>query len=249
MNTKTRKAQEVANREELLLDIALELMAETGFAGLTMDKITQRSEYSKGTVYNHFNCKEDVLCALCCRSMRIQIDLYQRIATFEGCTREKMIAMAFAYQLFSRLYPTLSMVVLSMKTPNILEKTSSARSANVNEHEDRILGTAIKLIEQAVDLGEIPASKNVNANAATFAAWSMAFGTNALTSAVSNKQTHGCSSGMDTQYALLYNVNLLCDGLAWKPLSDEQDYLATWQRIGQELYAGELATLEQTAHL
>ncbi|MDO6762607.1 TetR/AcrR family transcriptional regulator [Agarivorans sp. 1_MG-2023] len=249
MNTKTRKALEIADREELLLDIALELMAETGFAGLTMDKITQRSQYSKGTVYNHFGCKEDVLCGLCCRSMRLQIDLYQRINGFAGSTREKMIAMAYGYRLFNRLYPTLSMVVLSMKTPNIMEKTSSTRSASVSEYENKIVGVAVKLIEEAVALEEIPASQNVDANAATFAAWSMAFGTNALSSTVVNKSSKFCSAGFDSQYALLYNINLLCDGLNWKPLSQEQDYLATWQRIGQELYSEELAMLEQNETL
>lgn len=66
----TKKQQAIANREMELIELAQELVKEQGFANFTMDKLTSRSPYSKGTIYNHFCSKEDVVLALCIHSLK-----------------------------------------------------------------------------------------------------------------------------------------------------------------------------------
>ena len=64
METLSRKQREIQEREALILEVAREMLLERGYLGVTMDRIAQAIEYSKGTVYQHFSSKEDVLVAL-----------------------------------------------------------------------------------------------------------------------------------------------------------------------------------------
>lgn len=67
---KTKKQQAIADREVELILLAKGIVQKEGFANLTMDKLTAASSYSKGTIYNHFCSKEDVVLALCIHSLK-----------------------------------------------------------------------------------------------------------------------------------------------------------------------------------
>ena len=64
MSTLTRKQREVHQRELMLLDVARKMLIENGYAGLNMDRLAEATEYGKGTVYQHFSTKEDLVTAL-----------------------------------------------------------------------------------------------------------------------------------------------------------------------------------------
>ena len=70
----------------------------------------------------------------------------------------------------------------------------------------------------------------------------MSFGTNALLSMAN--EVEGVQR-LDASIAVLQNANLLMDGMLWRPLSNEFDYGASWQRIGKEVFTQELAALGQ----
>jgi len=65
MNPPTRKQREIADRHTRFLDIAGSLIEAEGYSTLSMDRIAELAEYSKGTVYQHFSCKEEILIQLC----------------------------------------------------------------------------------------------------------------------------------------------------------------------------------------
>ena len=84
----SRKQQAIADREQELLRIALDIVESEGYGNLTMDKLTSASPYSKGTIYNHFSSKEDVITALCNQALRHEISLFKKAALFNGTTRK-----------------------------------------------------------------------------------------------------------------------------------------------------------------
>jgi AcrR family transcriptional regulator len=43
-----------------------------------MDKIAEKVEYSKGSIYQYFSCKEEVVCVLCEESMGQLVSLFKR---------------------------------------------------------------------------------------------------------------------------------------------------------------------------
>ena len=135
----TKKQQAIADREIELIQLAKSLVQEQGFANLTMDKLTAASPYSKGTIYNHFCSKEDVILALCIHSLRSEAIFFERTAKFNGNTREKIIAMHVGYRIYARMEPVLSTCAIVAKTPWVLEKASPKRVNELNNLEEQVI--------------------------------------------------------------------------------------------------------------
>src|SRR5262245_12250553 len=104
MSTLTRKQREIQQREERILEESRKLLLEEGYHGLSMDRIAEVLEYSKGTIYQHFPNKEEILLALANQSMERRLDLFRRAASFKGGSRERISAVGVAAELFFRLY-------------------------------------------------------------------------------------------------------------------------------------------------
>ncbi|MGB0835054.1 MAG: TetR/AcrR family transcriptional regulator [Psychrobium sp.] len=236
----TKREQNVINREIELLDVAEGIMAHEGFSGLTMDKLVAACDYSKGTVYNHFSNKEDLFCALSIKGMKFIISLVRRALAMQGSSREKCLAIVYAHQLHSQMHVTASFCVLMVKTPAVLERASTGRIAIQRELEAEITLLVDELIKQAIDDGEMAQSMYEYVDGICFALWSMSFGSSAI---LASAQDTEAVARLDMSSALLFNMNVLLDGFGWLPLSKDSDYQATWQRIGKEVFAAEVAAL------
>lgn len=217
-----------ADREAELMELAHELVDEVGFAGLTMDKLVAKAPYSKGTVYNHFTSKEDLISALSANSIGMKIELMKKAMAYPGKTREKGLALVFAYNLYARLEPTLFNCVMSAKTPAVIEKTSIERQNRMQEREHQITSMCDQFFQNAVAQGELKLSPGVGVEALSFASWATAFGTNLL---LINASAAEAVSRLEFKYALLGNMNMLYDGMGWQPLSSEFDYFKTWEQL------------------
>jgi len=83
MSTLTRKQREIQQREEMLLDVARKMLIEQGYAGLSMDRIAESTEYSKGVIYQHFSSKEDLVTAMAVQSLSRRVEYFARAASFK----------------------------------------------------------------------------------------------------------------------------------------------------------------------
>src|SRR2546423_13232580 len=107
MRTTQRKAQEVAERDQALVRLALGMISKEGFHNLTLGKLAQEAGYSKGTVYNHFTCREDLLIELSAESARRQLRYFQAIADLPWDGVTSLYGMAFAYLRHAAVAPVL----------------------------------------------------------------------------------------------------------------------------------------------
>src|SRR5262245_32065143 len=103
--TLSRKDRERKNREELFLDTAAQMLLQEGYLGLNLDRLAFKVEYSKGTLYQHFKTKEDLILAIAARSMEQRHAFFTRAATLTGRPRERMTAIGLADLVFVRLHP------------------------------------------------------------------------------------------------------------------------------------------------
>ncbi|MBL4829935.1 MAG: TetR/AcrR family transcriptional regulator [Aliivibrio sp.] len=237
---KSKKQQAISDREKELLQIAKDLVTAEGFANLTMEKIAAASPYSKGTVYNHFTSKEDVISALCILGMKKQQAMFNKALTFNGTTREKAMAFHVAYRTFSRLEPILFMCVLTAKTRWIVEKTSPQRNEVLNSLEEDIIDMADKIFLSGVEAGDLILSPALSIDTIIFANWAVSFGSNAL---INNATNSRCINRIQETNSMLHNVNIVLDGLNWKPSSSEWDYKRSWTRAENELFPEEISYL------
>ncbi len=238
----SKSEQKKVDREEELVDLAVTILNEHGFAGLSLEKLTAKSCYSKGTIYNHFSSKEDCLSALCIRAVSSILDLFMRALTFNGNSREKAVAVHYAYQLYSHLEPTLFMAVLSSKAPGVREKTSIERTEVMDTLEFEINNFSDAMFRNAVADGSMQLPAHLSVETLTFSNWAMSFGTNALaTSAIEAKAVNR----LDPNTLLLQNISILLDGMNWQPLSKDWDYQKTWQRVENEIFADDVHLLSK----
>lgn len=236
------KQQKLAEREQELLNLAEDLINQEGFATFTMDKLAAASGYSKGTMYNHFSGKEDCLAGLCIRGMGLIEELFNRAIAFNGTPREKILALNFAYQLYGQLQPTLSLAVLTARTPAFAEKTSPERSALMQETDMRITLRVYAVFQQAIQSGELTLPPGLTVEAVSFMCWAQAFGGSALLGTARDLTAVSRISSLNMP---LLSANVMLDGLGFRPLSADWDYSQSWERIGHECFAQEQELLNK----
>ncbi|WP_027250887.1 TetR/AcrR family transcriptional regulator [Photobacterium halotolerans] len=239
---KTKKQQAIAERDHELIMLAKDLVNKEGFANLTMDRLASISPYSKGTVYNHFCSKEDVIVALCSHAIKVEMTLFNRVLDMEGSSRDILMGVHVAYHIFARLEPILSTCLLTAKTPWVIDKASSTRVEILNQLEEQMIDNADAIVNRALEEGSLAMSAAVSTDAVVFANWSLAVGSNAL---VTNATNSRCIHRLQDPFTILNNINMLLDGMNWKPLSSERDYKRLWKHIEQTFFAEEIELLAQ----
>jgi AcrR family transcriptional regulator len=238
---KSKKQVAIAERHQELLFLAREIIAREGFHSLTMDKLAASSSYSKGTIYNHFNSKEDVIVALSIESMKFMESLFRRAYQYEGSSRERMVALHVAYNLFSKLEPVLFLCVLTSKTPWVMEKCTPENAEKSVLQEERLIALADKFIMDGVEAGDLLLAPTISSDTLIFANWAVAFGTNAL---INSARDGHCISPIVDPFAVLYNINLMLDGMQWQPLSSKWDYKKVWLNVEDTIFADEVACVK-----
>lgn len=240
----SRKRREIEERERQILEQARAILLERGYLGLTMDRVARATEVSKGTVYQHFACKEEILIALSIKVMDAHRELFERGATFPGRPRERMVGIGVAQELFVRLYPEDFRASLIIKTASIRGKTSVERQARLKSCEQSCISIGGGLIRDAIAQGDLTLPRDTGPETLIFALWSLSFGGQALVAT----DTPLAGLGIDTPYeAISRNCHAIMDGYQWKPLFHEWDYQAVRQRICEQVFAKEMATLQRKA--
>lgn len=240
METTTRKQRQWQQREALILDVARQMLLEGGYLGLNMDRIAEAVEYSKGTIYQHFSCKEDVLSAICTQSLEQMVTLFERGNTFVGRTRERIIAIGEAYDLFVQLYPHHFQSSYILQTVSIREKTSKARQQRLEACEHRCMAIVSGIVRDGLVQGDLVLPTWISPEQFTFGLWALTSGAHAI---MAHKSLE--SLGIERPHDTLYNnYHIMLDGVGWQPLSHVWDYAQTRTRIRQEIFRDAYRQLE-----
>ena len=239
--TITRKQRELIEREKLILDTAQTLLHQQGYNHLTMDRIAETVEYSKGTIYNHFESKEDLVCSLGCRSINNLIEIFERAYHYQGSTRERYSAIGIGYSLYHQLHPMDSQAIQIVKSNTIREKISSSKLAEMESLEHRITKIAQSIVQEGVDCGDLDMKYQSHVSTIVFGCWSMYYGALLLDQSDIPLQDLGFSPVVKM---LWQNSNAYLDGYQWQPLSDTTDSKKLFKKISSVLFNDELKLLQ-----
>jgi AcrR family transcriptional regulator len=207
-----------------------------GYHGLNMDRIARELGCSKGTIYNHFSCKEEILIALANVTMDKRSGMFERAAAFRGSSRERMTAVGVAQELFVRLYPDHFKVEQIVRAASIWEKTSEKRRERLNAAEGRCMGITSGIVRDAVAHNDLDLAHVASAEEVVFGLWSMALGAFTLMLTSTSLQQIGVN---DPAESLWKNYVALLDGFGWRPLSPDFDLAAARERIQREVFPEE----------
>ena len=231
------KQQEFQRREALIISEAANLLQSEGYFGLSLDKLAQAIGYSKGTIYQHFGTKEDIILAIASQSMRARVGLFQRAAAFDGNPRERMCALSVSDRIFVSLYPGHFHVEHLIKARSLWAKTSNIRQTNLQEAEGDCGQLVNGIVIDAIESGDL---ELIDKNPAEvgLGLWTMSLGVHTLVCSAGLAGAPDLPKfGIDNPYLSLWRNQLaFLDGLGWKPLSNEWDYLATRERVKKEIF-------------
>lgn len=218
-NPLSRKQRELADRHALFLRIARGVLHEHGFHQLSMDLVAERAEYSKGTVYQHFSCKEEMLVQLCNHTMMGLYKLGQRAATYNGTHRERLLAFQVAHELWIELEPGDVCMLQNLHTDGVLDKVEEPSRKKHLELEFGIINLVASIIQQAMDDGDLPI-RRLNATEMVYGLWSMSYGGQLLRSYQIPLDQMGVR---DPGRTITTMIQATLDGLGWQPtMSQEQ---------------------------
>ena len=141
----TRRAQEFRQREREILDTALELFLEQGEDRVTVEMIADKVGIGKGTIYKHFETKNEIYLLLMIRYEEALAERFARIR--ESDDKERLVRDYFhfriaepkRYQLFDRLE---NKVIKDHAVPELVDKLHRIRAANF-EHLTNIVRSRI----------------------------------------------------------------------------------------------------------
>lgn len=237
MATSERKAREREAREALILDAAERLLEEHGYLGLNMDRIAEATDYSKGTIYQHFSCKEEVMAAIIDRLADIRIGFFERAATFRGNSRERMAAVGLSLDLFAVLYPQHFRLEQIVTADSIRAKTPESRLEKLRRKESTCQNVVAGIVRDAIAAGDLELPEGFPPEALVFGLWMTTYGGLAILSAMPDLEHMGIRG--DPHAIIRHTQNTILDAHGWKPLFEDFDYEASRVRAMREVFPDE----------
>jgi AcrR family transcriptional regulator len=247
MSPKIFSSEEKSAREQEMLKCAKAIIRTEGEVALTIDKLVKQLPYSKGTVYNHFNCKEDIVLAICNSHMLQIAAIFKRALCFEGNSREKALAVHVGSLINAQAHPDDFMIGVTVKTAGFSSKASEFRRQQNQQIEISLLSPLFDHFRAAVKTGECRLPEGMAIEQLVFSCWSVDFGTQILL--MGDNQTCSLRSQLDVERELVNSINLIHDGMQWLPLAKDFDWKTTVARIKQEIFAAEMADIARLAAL
>ena len=240
MKTLTRKQREIIARQDLILDVSAKLIAEQGWGALAMDRIAELTEYSKGTIYQHFPCKEEVLIQLCIRGLKIWRDFFDRALAFRGLSRERLLAIHLAHDYYAKLYPVEYESLYTVKSAGVREKISAESHDIQNQVLKEVLDRVVVVIEEAMAGGDLKLPASMAPQDLVYGFWALHYGE--LMFETFNFPYRNLGIG-DLENNVRLVLRIFLDGLPWQPVSSLHDYAATAERVAREIFPEEVALI------
>jgi len=238
-STLTRKERVVAERHNLFLTIARQMMHDEGFHQLSMDRVADAAEYSKGTIYQHFPNKEEILIQLCNRSMHTLQAFGKRAVDYPGNHRERCLAFQFAHDLWQRLEPQDVCMMDNLQTDGLMDKVSEKSREIHNQLEFAILGQVTSIVQDAKDARDLPNS-SLNAQEVVFGLWSLCHGGQILRSYDLPLDTFGIR---DPGRSIAVTAQAALNGFGWQPLMNEQQTDELLKKFRDDYFRAEYVTI------
>lgn len=232
----TRKEREKQEREARILELARGMLRQTGYLGLSMDRIATEMEYSKGTIYQHFRNKEEIILALANEALETRLRMFEKAATWSGKSRERMVAVGAAAEEFVERFPHHFAVEQIVRASSIWEKTSEERQKMMQSCESRCMQIISGIVRDGLAHGDLAMPEGRTPEDLVFGLWSLNFGAYTIMATSDSLGDNGIANPVA---ALRDNQSFMLDGYGWRPFSHEVDYQALMDRVRAEVFSDE----------
>jgi AcrR family transcriptional regulator len=178
LSTRARREREKEERRQSILRAAREVFFEDGFHRATVDKVAQRAEVSKGTVYLYFESKETILAHLILEGLHQLVgELERAYAADEPLSAEERLRrLGQAYFRFFQREPVYYRFMMAMDRGRFQETVSPEIYRQVQQASMEGLNWVVRAVEQGMADGEFDCQDARRAAAALWATVNGALG-------------------------------------------------------------------------
>ena len=235
--TVSRKQREIAKRHTLFLEIGKRILDEEGFHMLSMERIAELAEYSKGTVYQHFTCKEEILIQLCNKAMSQMLMLFETAINIEGSNRDRIVALFYAQNTWACMGGNQSAMLQHLSMHGVKQKVSEQSLQEHDKLEQTLFGLVKNIVDQAIEDGDLKASKHMQSTETVFGLWSLCTGGQTLQNSDLPLDEFGIAN---PNLTLLRTLTLILDGLNWQPLHKEAQFKKLLKHLENDVFTASL---------
>jgi AcrR family transcriptional regulator len=232
----TGKQREIQERHELFLEVARTHLLEDGYEGLTIAGIAEATGFSKGTVYQRFARREELVVELGTRSRKRLHRMWEHAAQFPGRSRERIVAFGETFLYYSRHYPDDMRILAIITAESILEKVSEEQRSEMDALDARMFEIMLDIVQEAIGEGDLILGQGSTPQTVCLAFWALADGYFAAARGSVPLETAGIADPMEQ---LVRTGHYILDGYGWRPLYNEWDYEETSRRIRSTIFAEE----------
>jgi AcrR family transcriptional regulator len=240
MSRSVWKQQEITAREADLLRISRRIILKHGVQGLTMDRLAAATPYSKGTIYQHFTSREDILGALCVSMCELRLEMFERASRFVGSSRERAIAAHKGHGLLFQLHRELWQAEQLISQTHLRAKLSPGHRTAFDSINGKCISAYMGILRDGIASGELKPPYGLTPEQILIGVMGSTRGLYAVWASDSPVQSW-VNDSAELHFKL---INVLYDGFGWRPFSHEWDYSLTSERIKEEVFPAEFELLE-----
>lgn len=237
------KQQEIRDREKAILSVAGRFLDQEGYASLSMDRIAAELRYAKGTIYNHFPNKEEIILALAVQAIQTRQELFQRACEMKGSSRDRIQAVGIAFEFYIRNNPQHFKVEQVIRHDSIWGKTSQQRRDLMLNCEISCMQMLASIVQDGIEDGDIDEIHAGSIEEMLFGLWALTYGSYVLHATSPSLSILGVH---DVFKAVRSNSSRMMNGIGWRPLRQLDEDLGKYERVAQELFPDQIAKLQSS---
>ena len=211
----SRKQLEIQQREADILQIARRMLLDEGYEALSMDKLAVELGTAKGTLYNHFPNKEEIVLALVCQAMQVRQQIFGIAASMSQKSRERMMAIGLASEHYVQKHSEHFAIEQFVSNSTIRGKSKPRRQELIRHFELQCMGSVSGVVRDAIAVGDLELPSMLTAEELVFGFWSITFGSHVLTYGRPGLNELGIN---DAWRAVRSHGCSMLNGFNWQPM-------------------------------
>lgn len=234
MEVLSRKQREIRDRERQILSLARPILVAEGYQSLSMDRLAAKMEYAKGTLYNHFPNKEEIVAALAIESLELRRKMFELASTNAKDSRIRMTAIGCACDLYAGEFGEHFAVEQMLRNSVIWEKSSEKRQNIIQQCELRCMAVVAGVVRDAIASGDLTLPENMEPEEFVFGFWALTYGSHALIATSPSLPDIGVS---DPVRSIRFHGWTLMNGYSWNPMLSFEETEIVMNDIAEEILA------------
>lgn len=219
------RLQKTAARERHILDSAWGLVETDGFLALKISELAKIAGVSIGTLYVHFESKEDLITAMAMDAWRDLEQILVQALDIDGSPVQRLLAFSILNHRFNIKFPVRFEAMQLAGVPSIWQRASLRRHQQLPESCEAFEGRLAPVIREAIETGELHQEADLKTQIDAFGhgLWAVNMG-NAYITYVFTPEAMREAHMERLQRDVRRHVLALYQGYGWHPADPDAEY-------------------------